>query len=176
MTSRYDDFEHNEPALSLSQDGSLPTDYFELISAYIDGELSPQKRNQVQDLLDRDSKIKNLYTQLLTLQGQMQSSTAPPSDKSVAEITAGVFQSIEQRRRHRRLLWGGSAIAASILAGITGLIPGFTSGLRMAEIRDNGDQAPSVMLAVALNKPAINIPKALNGYEIEVNDLELESN
>lgn len=172
MTSKHDGFEQNMPAVNSGEAGSLPTDYFELLSAYIDGELSPKEKNQVQRLLDRDPKIKNLYTQLLTLQGQMQSSPAPPGDKSVAEITAGVFQSIEHRRHRRRLLWGGSAIAASILAGITGLIPGIAPELRMAENQDYGDKTQPVMLAVAVNKPAIDIPKALNGYGIEVNNLK----
>ena len=169
MTSKHDDFKYNEAAFNLGEDESLPIDCFELLSAYIDGELSPNQRTQVQRLLDRRPEIKSLYIQLLTLQGQMQSSIAPPSNKSVAEITAGVFQSIEQRRRQRRLIWGGSVIAASVLAGITGLIPGFTPGLRMAEIPARGG-SQSVMLAVAVNKPAINIPKAVNGYGIELNN------
>lgn len=176
MTSKYDDFEHNKSAVSSGEDGLMPRDCFELLSAYIDGELSPDERNQVQCLLDRDPKVKNLYTQLLTLQGQMQNSVAPPSNKSVAEITAGVFHSIEQRRRQRRLVWGGSAIAASILAGITGLIPGFSPGLRMAEIQDSEGRRVSqtVMLAVAVNRPAINIPKAANGDGIELNSTYLK--
>ncbi len=166
MTSKHDDFEYNEPAVSSGEDRSLPRDYFELLSAYIDGELSPSERSQVQHLLDREPKIKNIYTQLLALQGQIQSSTAPPSNKSVEEITDGVFQSIEHRRRQRRLVWGVSAIAASMVAGI-GLIPGFAPGLKMAKIQDSSDRSQPVMLAVAVNKPAIDIPKAINGSGVE---------
>ncbi len=166
MTSKYDDFEYDEPAVSSNDDSSLPRDCFELLSAYIDGELSPSERNQVQHLLDREPKIKNLYIQLLALQGQIQSSTAPPSNKSVEEITAGVFQSIKHRRRQRRVVWGVSAIAVSVVAGMAGLIPGFAPGLKMAKILDSRGTQP-VMLAVAVNKPAINIPKAINGSGLE---------
>ena len=172
MTSKFDGFEHAKFADSSGEETEVPTDCFELLSAYIDGELSATEKNQVQGWLDQDPKIKNLYTQLLALQGNMKLSLAPPSDKSIAEITTGVFKSID-RRRQRRLVFTGGAIAASILATITALMPGITpSGLKMAEIDNTSDlvSAP-IMLAVAVNKPAINIPKAINGYQIESHQL-----
>ncbi len=172
MTSKFDSFEHDKFAKNPREEKELPTDCFELLSAYIDGELSATERNQVQSWLDQDPKIKNLYTQLLSLQGSMQLSIAPPSSKSVAEITTGVFQSID-RRRQRRLVLTGSAIAATILTTITALIPGITpAGLRVAESENPEDTtSESIMLAVALNQPAINIPKAVNGYQLELQKL-----
>ena len=168
MTSKFDSFEHDKFAENPREEKELPTDCFELLSAYIDGELSPTERNQVQCWLDQDPKIKNLYTQLLALQGNMQLSIAPPTSKSVAEITTGVFQSID-RRRQRRLVLTGSAIAAAILTTISALSPGITpSGLRVAERENSGDiVSDSMMLAVAVNKPAINIPKGVNGYQLD---------
>lgn len=168
MTSKFDGFDHGEFADSSGEEADIPTDCFELLSAYIDGELSATEKKQVQGWLDQDPKIKNIYTQLLALQGNMQHSIAPPSNKSIAEITTGVFKSID-RRRQRRLVFTGGAIAASILATITALIPGVTpSGLSIAEIENTDDLvATPIMLAVAVNKPAINIPKAINGYQIE---------
>ena len=168
MTSKFNSFEHDRFAENPREERELPTDCFELLSAYIDGELSPTERNQVQSWLDQDPKIKNLYTQLLALQGSMQLSIAPPTSKSVAEITTGVFQSID-RRRQRRLVLTGSAIAASILATITALIPGINpAGLRIAERENSGDTVSDpIMLAVAVNKPAINIPKGINGYQLD---------
>lgn len=171
MTSKFDGFEHDKFDDSSKEATELPTDCFELLSAYLDGELSTAERTQVQYWLDHDPKIKNLYTQLLVLQGNMQLPMEPPSSKSVAEITAGVFQSID-RRRQRRLVFTRSAIAASILATIAAFVPGITpTGLRVAEVenRNNSDTlvSPRIMLAVAVTEPAINIPKALNGYQIE---------
>ena len=172
MTSKFDSFEHDKFAKNSREEKELPTDCFELLSAYIDGELSPTERNQVQCWLDQDPKIKDLYTQLLSLQSSMQLSIAPPTSKSVAEITTGVFESID-RRRQRRLVLTGSAIAASILAMITALIPGITpTGLRIAERENSGDTtSESIMLAVAVNQPAINIPKGVNGYQLELQKL-----
>jgi anti-sigma factor RsiW len=41
MTSKFEDIKHNESVGSLNQKIELPTDSFELLSAYLDGELSP---------------------------------------------------------------------------------------------------------------------------------------
>ena len=176
MTSNFEDFKHNQTAStpnSQREDSAINNlDHFELLSAYIDGELSPEQKKQVQDWLDQDPKIKRLYTQLLVLQGQMQHSVAPPGDQSVAEITSGVFKSIDRRRGwQRKLAWGGMAIAASCLATISGVVPGLNPDLRLASVDTSEDTtSKSVMLAVAVNKPAIDIPKAATAnYLLKIN-------
>ncbi len=168
MTSKFDDCKQNQAAkIENSETADLTPDCFELLSAYIDGELSPSEKHQVQTWLDQDPKIKHLYTKLLVLQGQMQHSVAPPSQQSVTEITTGVFQSIERRRRRCQLIWGSGAIAASALAIISGMIPGTSPfGLKMAK-NPTPATFPAVMLAVAVNTPAIDLPLAINGNTIE---------
>ncbi len=168
MTPKFDGFEPNQAAETFNQETDRKIDQFELLSAFIDGELSPTERNQVQAWLDQDPEIKQLYTQLLALQSQMQHSVVPGDTKSVAEITAGVFHSIDHHRRQRKLVLGSSALAASLLAVIS-VIPGVAPpGLRIAEQQSPADVTSSpVMLAVAIDKPTVNIPKAINGHHIE---------
>lgn len=176
MTSNFADFDPDLPQDNLETE-DLPPDCFELLSAYIDGELSLTEKQQVQTWLDEDPEVKAIYTQLMSLQGQMQHSVAPKSEKSVAEITTEVFQTLDldlRRSRRRKLVWGGSAIAASVLAIISGIVPGTNPlGLRMAQTSSPKVNTSSVMLAVAVNKPAIDIPKAVEGYSF---DSELEQN
>lgn len=173
MTSEFDDCKPNQASSAENlETADLTMDCFELLSAYIDGELSPNKRHQVQTLLDQDTKVKSAYTQLLILQSHLQHSVAPPSQKSVGEITAGVFQSI-RRRRHRQMIIGGSAIAASLLALFSGFSSIITpSNLKMAANKTPNNNSSSVMLAVAINKPAINIPETANGNIVEFKTLE----
>ena len=143
----------------------LSAERFELISAYIDNELSPTERKQVQNWLDCEPQTKQLYTQLLALQGQMQSLEVPQSNCEPDKITASVFRTLDRRRYKRRLILGGGAIAASVLAGFTGLVSGVDSDLKLAQSVDSEqNMTDTVMLAIALNKPAIDIPKPLNGY------------
>ena len=160
MTSNFEDLDYNKPFEDLNRKS---IDRFELLSAYIDGELSAADKNRVQAWLDEDLQFRQLYRQLLALQGQIQQSQAPSESKSTAEITAGVFESIDRQRRRRRSLWIGSAIATSLLT-LASFIPGNSPQLRMADRdRFTEDNSTSVMLAVALNKPAIDIPKGIEG-------------
>ena len=175
MTSKFEGFQpHSSTEAQNQEPENLIPDSFELLSAYIDGELSLSEKKQVQTCLDRDPQFKKLYTQLLTLQGQIHHSVAPPSDKSIDEITAEVFQVIDRHRNWRRtLVWGGSAIAASIIAGVSGIVPGFSPlSPNIAKVAPSNTVSTPVMLAVSLDRPAINIPKSVNGYE----NLEIERN
>ena len=174
MTSKFDGLKPDSAAEDQHLGNeNLISDSFELLSAYIDGELSPSEKEQVQTWLDCDPKFKQLYVQLLALQGQIQNFVPPKSEKSTAEITAGVFQSIDShRRRRRKLVWGGGAIAASFVATISGIIPGLSSlSVKMADVNPPNNIPNSVMLAVAVDQPAINIPKSLAGYDVEPFDV-----
>jgi len=176
MTSNFEGFDHERQIDDKNRNTeNLPANCFELLSAYIDNELTPSERDQVQGWLDQEPKIKYIYTRLLTLQGQMRASLAPPSEKSSAELSAGVFQKIDRTRVYqRRLIWAGSAIFATFLAAISGIIPGIgSSPLKMADSSpSNLAMSDSIMVAVAVNKPAVKIPKAAVGYsnQIKVSD------
>ena len=170
MTSEFEDFEYNSSTEDqYTELKNSTSDSFELLSAYIDGELSPSEKKQVQAWLDRDAEFKQLYLRLLNLQGQIQNFIIPPAEKSTEEITTGVFQSLDRHRRKRRtLVWGGSAIAASIVATISGIIPGFsTFSPQVAEVNLPNLNSDSVMVAVAIDRPAINIPKSVTGYSLQ---------
>jgi anti-sigma factor RsiW len=168
MTSKFEDLKHDKSIDSLNQI-ELPTDGFELLSAYIDGELSPKERHQVQTWIDRDPQTKRLYIELLALQSQMQALKAPPSHRTTGQMTEQVFQALDCQRSRRRLVLAGSAIAVSALASITGLFLGIMSpSLKVAQSPNSGENlSDNVMLAVALNKPTINIPEPVSNYTIQ---------
>jgi anti-sigma factor RsiW len=162
MTSNFEDFnnERSIESISANIDNTAP-DYFELLSAYIDDELTPPERNRVDLWLDNDPEIKQIYHQLLQLQSQIQNLSVPEADISVDSIAIEVFAKIDNRRRQRKhLIWGTGAIAATILAFGSGLIPGLNvPALKLANF-SNSDRSEPLMVAVAVNKPAVKIPKA----------------
>ena len=164
MTSNYEDNNRNLSRLDNDSKNNYEADYFELLSAYLDGELEPSERTKVQQWLDEDPEIKQVYLKLLKLHQKMQNSAVPPNNISAEEVSAGVFEQLDRTERQRkRFAWSGGAIAAILLAAITGLIPGTNStGLRMA--KSPPKIATPIMLAVAVNKPAIKIPKAAKAY------------
>lgn len=134
---------------------------FELLSAYIDGEATVAERQQVQQWLDNDPEIKQTYQQLLQLQGSMKNLTVPPQETVVADIlTERVFSSIDRsRNRKRAIIWGG-AIAATVMATFSSLVPFPAPSLRMAQDSTPNKITKPMMVAVSLNKPAVVIPKA----------------
>jgi anti-sigma factor RsiW len=158
MTSNFDNF-NREIANNNNLDDTEP-DYFELLSAYIDNELNPQDRKRVEYWLDNEPEIKHIYHQLLQLQSQIQNISPPAADIPVDLIVNGVFDRIDRHQRQRKtLMWGAGAIAATLVALVSGSLPGINNSLKLADFNNNS-QNDRVMVAVALNKPAVKIPKA----------------
>ncbi|BAU64461.1 putative transmembrane anti-sigma factor [Stanieria sp. NIES-3757] len=162
MTSKFDDFEssHKFYLSDWESDNTTP-DCFELLSAYLDGEVTPQERQQVQYWLDNDPKIKQIYTKLRQLQCKFESIPIPNNQQVTADLSVNVFQAIDSSQRKRRVLyWGGSAVAALFVAFLSSFSAGENSvGFKIANTveKQNSD---SIMVAVAVNKPAVKIPKA----------------
>ena len=178
MTSNYDDFNLNQKSDQVKgnfidpQQGIFDLDdnemsdrsleCFELLSAYLDNEVSVEERRQVQYWLDNDPEIKKLYLQLSRLNQGVQNIPAPQEAISTKQLSERVFQSIDRTQRKRKVsIWGG-AIAALVLATVSNLFTG--SGnvptLRLAESSEQETVSQPIMVAVAVNKPAVIIPKA----------------
>ncbi len=167
MTFNYEDNNRNLSSRPNSSNiNNYQEDYFELLSAYLDGELEPAECAKVQQWLDEEPEIKRVYTQLLQLQSQMQNSAVPPSTVSTDELSARVFSQLEKtKHKQRSLVWCGGAIAAAVLAAMSGIVPGISfSSLKMVKSPAQTNFSAPIMLAVAVNKPAINIPKAATTY------------
>ncbi|AFZ37385.1 putative transmembrane anti-sigma factor [Stanieria cyanosphaera PCC 7437] len=161
MTSKFDDFESSHKFYLSDWEGENTTpDCFELLSAYLDGEVTPQERQQVQDWLDNDPKIRQIYHKLRQLHCKFESIPIPTNQQVTADLSVNVFQAIDRSQRKRRLLyWGGSAVAALFVAVISGLSSGENLGFKMANSVEKQNHE-SIMVAVAVNKPAVKIPKA----------------
>lgn len=143
--------------------GNDNLDCFELLSAYLDDELTPAERNQVQHRLDNEPDVRKMYAQLLQLQSIMQNSSAPSSELSVEDVSHRVLQKLDRSQRRRKIAaWGGGAIAATLIATVSGIVLGTnTPALRMVKSPFNTETfSEPIMLAVAVDKPAVKIPKA----------------
>ena len=179
MTSNYDDLNLNQTFAPDRRDFMMPQedisnlddnemgnanlDCFELLSAYLDGEATVEERRQVQTWLDNDPEIKKMYIQLSRLHHGIQNLPAPEAVASSTELSARVFQSIDRTQRKRKVvIWGGGAIAALVLATISNLFTGSGNvpALRLAESPEQKTVSSPVMVAVAVNKPTVIIPKA----------------
>ncbi|MBE9223459.1 hypothetical protein IQ215_12200 [Cyanobacterium stanieri LEGE 03274] len=131
---------------------------FELLSAYLDGEVTPIQRKEVQELLAQDSEAQGLYRRLLALRQEINSLPIPQPEYTPKQVCDGVFAQLDkEEKQKKRLVIGGGAIAVTLLATIGGLFTGNRNPIwQMAQ--QNSGQEDSLM--IALNEPLIDLPVA----------------
>ncbi len=139
-------------------------DRFELLSAYLDGELTAAERRQVEELLASDQAVKCLYSRLLKLRQGLRAMPVPQS-QAVEETVERVMARLRRRRARLALLWGGTAIAATIIGAVSGLLPGgkFSPQLAQNAVTEQAQPAKTIAAAplnVSINNPILPIPKA----------------
>jgi hypothetical protein len=141
-------------------------DRFELLSAYLDGEVTASESRQVEEWLENDASVQRLYNRLLNLRQGLRNLPVPPAEQAPEVTAQQVFHRV--RRRSRRLwAFGGVAIAACVISAVSGLFSGGEfKPLQLAQQGlepTPGSSEPVAFtspLMVALNNPVIEIPKA----------------
>lgn len=139
-------------------------DRFELLSAYIDSEVTPEERQQVLCWLEHDASARCLYDRLLLLRQGMRSQACPPTCDAETTID-NVFCSLNRRLRMAAMASVGVAAvgAINLLSGGTG--PGYSPWQTASEARPEA-------LQIALDEPAFPIPEVAASGGIPV-DSEL---
>lgn len=141
-------------------------DRFELLSAYMDGEVTADERRQVEDWLSNDPTVQRLYERLLKLRQSFQAMPVPISDECSVERTVDSVLARVDRRPRRALVWGGIAIAAVVIGAVSSVFLGDRAPVpQLAQTRQETQQPandspaePAEPLLVALDKPLISIP------------------
>jgi hypothetical protein len=133
---------------------TMMRDRFELLSAYIDGEVTAAERRQVEEWLTNDPTTKRLYSRLMMMQQGFQSMPVPAAEQSAQELAAKIVQR-EGRKTKRTWVLGGGAIAALLMAALAGVSGGrqlFAPQLAASPVIPESDG-----LIVALNEPLVEI-------------------
>lgn len=127
-------------------------DRFELLNAYVDGELPPEERRMVLDWMNSDPKAKCLYNRLMRLrQGFREQGCSPCSDTDA--VVAQVFHCLNYRVKLMGMA-GAGVLVLGMLSLLSGSIGQYQSIWRWASM---GKQES---LEIALDQPAFPIPKA----------------
>ncbi len=142
---------------------TMKQERFELVSAYLDGEVTQSQRREVEALLAKDPVAKHLYQRLLQLRSEFQRMPISPTLETVDRTVEQVFEKID-RRSKRIFIWGGSAIAALCIAVISGIISATRSPV--IQLADVSDSEP---VQIALNEPIIEIVNP-NNVMLTVNE------
>ena len=154
---------------------ALKRDRFEMLSAYLDGEVTAAERKQVEHWLATDSETQRLHARLITLQSEFQNLPIPAAERPVEQTVEQVLAQIDRRPR-LTLVWSGigTAVAAIFIGAVTGLVPGNGSltpqiaqspspkmtNSAVQEVGAIPDAVPdSSTLMIALDRPPIDIPR-----------------
>lgn len=128
---------------------------FELLSAYLDGEVTAKERRQVQQLLDTDPQFHQLYVQLSRLQREIPTIPFSPSPVSSQQLSESVFEKVDRQNQTQRLIrWGGMVVATVVV----GIISNFY--LEKQSLSRNFADVETEPLTIALNRPAVEIPRS----------------
>lgn len=158
----------NSGSSSLWDLDSLQKDDFELLSAFLDGEVTAAERQQVQQRLTTDAEMQRLHKRLLKLrQGFMgiENLPLPVASQSAAHLTQQVFAKVDQRRRIRLGFGIGSAIAALAVGALSFVLspnPSRSSLQLVQQPSAESAQSKPELLMIAVNRPVIEIPVNLN--------------
>ncbi len=133
---------------------------FELLSAYLDGEVSVEQRSSVQQWLDSDPQFQATYLQLLRLRQEMVNLPIPDASIASQQFCGQVLQKIDCQRRMRRLAIGGSIAVTALLLGMISSFAGRDRFFapHFADISPIITEIESEPLTIALNYPVVEIP------------------
>ncbi len=127
---------------------------FELLSAYVDGEVTSQESKAIEYWLDTEPDFNKLYKTLLRIKRETCIISTPINIKSKSVLSQDIFNKIDcqQRKKFNTIL--GSLGTMVMIFGTIWLQDGFA--LRRY-VQKNDNQA----LTIALNRPVLEIPNRI---------------
>ena len=144
---------------------TLQRDRFELLSAYLDGEVTAAERQQVEEWLVNDVTVQKLHARLMMLRQGFRSLPVPQPSQPIEQTVEKVLAQVE-RRPKLSLVWGGTAIAALFVGAVTMISPigrppvsQVAVKTQPAVTRPQPNAVESDGLLVALDRPVLAIPK-----------------
>jgi len=128
---------------------------FELLSTYIDRELSPEETAKVEQWLREDQQARQAYQSLSKLRYRLRETPAPPSQTSSEVLSERVIRRANHQGLMQTMLWSGSTIAAIFVTAVTGIWS--FKGSVMPRFAQS-EQVNSSSLTIAVNQPVLEIP------------------
>ena len=97
-------------------------DLFELLNAYLDGEVTAAQGQQIEDWLTSDSAVQCLYARALKLRQRWQLMSSPLAQQPIASKRKPIF-SCRKTKPKSDVLWQATVLAAVLLGALLGVLP-----------------------------------------------------
>jgi hypothetical protein len=146
----------------------MKRDRFELLSAYLDGEVTPEERQLVISWMNSDPSAKCLYNRLLTLRQGFRQDFVDPACACDAEVTVSrVLKCLNQRFQLVSM--------ASVGVVVLGALSFLSGGLSSSHLLWRWAIAPqSESLQLTLDQPVFPIPKSPTATTITVDAVDIQ--
>ncbi len=161
------------PETSQGPDDRRSNERFELLSAYMDGEVTAEERRLVESWLANEPKVQQMHQRLLALKDGFSALPTAARSRPIETTIDQVFEKVERRSRLRVMVGGAMAAAAAIVATVVGINSVGNGSLQFASQTANRTQpriSPSPVeekmtagYLVSLEEPVIPLSKSALG-------------
>ena len=151
---------------------TIPQERFELLSAYIDGEVSESEEQLIELWLSDDVNFRHIYQQQLKLRQLLIDLPVPvaanSSPKAETELMIDrVFAQIDKRSQRRKWKLAGIGITVAAIVGVFGSMFTFNSSPQFSPVSNSikiKSPAPVAEepILIAMEEPLVPLPKAMS--------------
>lgn len=132
---------------------------FELLSAYLDRELTAENTEKVEEWLTRDQQAQETYKNLLRLRYHIQRVPVYSSHHSSETLAKKVVSKANNKTLKQILFLGGGTMVALFITMMSGTFSWMNSSSTRLTRSDYSD-LPSDTLTITLDQPVVEIPIA----------------
>ena len=133
-------------------------DLFELLSAYLDGEVTAKQRRQIEEWLTTDPVVQRLLARVLKLRQRWRTMPVPLQGQPVSRKVGQVFPRLNTRPK-MAVIWGGTVLAAMFIGALSDRLPGRQSPVPTMATASQPIALPATLM-LTLNTPVVEIPKS----------------
>jgi anti-sigma factor RsiW len=149
---------------------TTPDERFELLSAYIDGEVTETEEQLVEQWLSDDVDFRRLYHQQINLRQSLIDLPVPVAANSSAKketevMIDRVFAEIDKRSQRRKWKLAGIGISVAAVIGVFGSLFTFNSSPQFSPVANSVKAPTSVAeepVLIAMEEPLVPLPKSMN--------------
>lgn len=149
---------------------TIPQERFELLSAYIDGEVTNTEEQMVEQWLSDDVDFRRLYHQQIKLRQLLVDLPVPVAANSSIRaetnlIIDRVFAEIDKRSQRRKWKLAGFGVSVAAVVGILGSMFTFNSSPQFSPVA-NSIKNPAITVEepvlIAMEEPLVPVPKSMS--------------
>ena len=147
-----------------------PNERFELLSAYIDGELTEAEEQLVEQWLSDDVDFRRIYLQQMKLRQSLIDLPVPVATNSSAKketeiMIDRVFAEIDKRSQRRKWKIAGIGISVAAVVGVFGSLFTLSSSPQFSPVANSVKSPAPVVeepVLIAIEEPLVPLPKSMN--------------